>query len=303
MILFGPQAIVKITTSAPNALEEMLGVLRELYKGRYTVQEEVPSKTWALVGSIGDGTRVGEIQIAYRNELQQLKLIEGAHRKVLEARLRTQNYDKGLDKFVRKFDPDEEMSAAVAVHTGWQTEHSWSVYFEQGPRRCLLLDMVDGYQPEEVLWTALSAWASFNPRKGNPRKYPGRLFYPNEATIIMTDCWNHFENLSASPGFSQKTPICQMEIIKFSEALSRLDRTGWCPQPVAEASDKSARVADDAAVSRLRTIPDGPNQWEMHRSSAATVGPSSGSAMVGTELVTGSGSTGTCATSRRPPYT
>jgi hypothetical protein len=124
MILFGPRAIVKIRTAAPNALEEMLSVLNVLYKGRYSVQEEVPSKTWALVGSIGDSISLGEIPLAYRNEVQQSPLIEAIHKKVLEAGLRTQNYDKGLDKFVRKFHPDEEMSAVVAVHSGWQTEHA-----------------------------------------------------------------------------------------------------------------------------------------------------------------------------------
>jgi hypothetical protein len=239
--------------------------------------------------------------MAHRNELQQSPLIEAAHRKVLEAGLRTQNYDKGMDRFVRKFNPDEEMSAVVAVHSGWQTEHSWSVYFEQGPRRCLLMDMVDGMQPEEVLWTALAAWASFNPRLKNPRKYPGRLYYPDEATTIMMDCWNHFENLSASPGFSQKTPICQMEMIRFSEALSRLNHRNWYPQPTAEADDKSARVAENAAVSRSRTMPDGPNQWEMHRSSAVTVGPDG--SLVGTGSAPGLGPMGTCATNGCPPYT
>jgi hypothetical protein len=303
MILFGPKAIVKIRTTAPNTLEEMLAALHVLYQGRYTIQEEVPSKTWALVGSIGDGTIAGEIPMAYRAELQDSPLILAAHKTVLEAGLRTQNYDKGMDKLVRKFDPDEEMSATVAVHSGSQGENSWSVHFEQGSRRCLLMDTVDGFQPEEVLWTALSAWVWFNPRLNMPRKYAGRLYFPDEATIIMTDCWNYFGNLSALPGFSEKTPICQQEMTRFSEGLRRLkDRETWQPQPTAEAPGKSARIAEDAAVSRLRPIPDGPNQWEVHRERAVSQS-SLGLSMVGTELVPGLGSTGTCATSGSPPYT
>jgi hypothetical protein len=78
----------------------------------------------------------------------------------------------------------------------------------------------------------------------------------------------------------------------------------WAPQPTTEASEKSARIAEDAAVSRLRPVADGPNQWVTHRNSAFTAGPGSlSSSIVGTESVPGSGSTGTCATSRRPPYT
>jgi hypothetical protein len=304
MILFGPMAIVKIRTAAVNALEEMLGVLRVLYQGRYEVKEEVPSKTWELVGSIGDSTNVGEVPLAYRNEAHHSDLIEAIHMKILGAGLRTQNYDKGPDKFVRKFDPDEEMSATVAVHSGWQGEHAWSVYFEQGPRRCLLLDVVDGMQPEEVLWTALSAWVTFSPRLAKPRVNPGRLFYPDEATLIFAECWNFLDDMSQSPGFADKTPICQAEMLKFSEGLCRLDHSSWAPQPTAEASEKSARIAEDAAVSRLRPVADGPNQWEMHRSSAHTVGFSSpGLAMVGTGSTSGLGPTGTCVASRGPPQT
>jgi hypothetical protein len=101
------------------------------------------------------------------------------------------------------------------------------------------------------------------------------LFYPDDATLIMTDCLNFLEDLSAMPGFSDKSPICQAEMMRFSEGLCRLDHSSWYPQPTAEASEKSARIAEGAAVSRLRTVADGPNQWEMHRSSARTVGPSS----------------------------
>jgi hypothetical protein len=56
--------------------------------------------------------------------------IVAAHERILEAGLRTQNYDKGLEKFVRKFDPAEEMSATVSVQSGWQGEHGWAVYFK-----------------------------------------------------------------------------------------------------------------------------------------------------------------------------
>jgi hypothetical protein len=224
--------------------------------------------------------------------------------KVLEAGLTPQNYDKSLDKFVREFDPAEEIEATVAVHSGWQDEHAWAAYFKQGARRCLLLDTVDGMMPEEVLWTVVPAWVTFSPRLAKPRVFPGKLYFPDEATHIITAAWKQFEDLSAMPGFSDKSPICQAEMLKFSEGLCRLNHQSWHPQPTAEASEKSARIAEDAAVSRLRTVADGPNQWEMHRSSAATVGLSTpGSAMVGTESVPGSGSTGTCATSRRPPYT
>jgi hypothetical protein len=196
------------------------------------------------------------------------------------------------------------MSATVSVQSGWQGEHGWAVCFKQGARRCLLLDTVDGLSSEEAFWTALASWATFSPRLAKPRVFPGRLFCPDEASHIVHDCWDHFEDLSASPGFSSKSSICQAEMLRFSEGLSRSKHDTWAPQPTAEASEKSAKISQVAAFSRLRPVADGPNQWDMDRSSAFTVSlPSPGSVMVGTESVPGSGSMGTCATSRRPPYT
>jgi hypothetical protein len=194
------------------------------------------------------------------------------------------------------------MSATVAVHTGWQGDHGWLVYMKQGPRHCLLLDTADGLSSEEALWMALASWATFSPRLSTPRIFPGRLFYPDEATHIFTECWNCFEDLASLPSFSSKSPICQAEMLRCSEGLSKLRHSKWAPQPTAEASEKSARIAEDAAVSRLRPVSDGPNQWAMHRSRARTVGPPSlGSSAVGTESAPGLGSTGTRATSGRPP--
>jgi hypothetical protein len=52
----------------------------------------------------------------------------------------------------------------------------------------------------------------------------------------------------------------------------------------------------------LRPVADGPNQWEMHRSSADTVGSGSlSSPIVGPESGSGTGSMGTCVASRSPP--
>jgi hypothetical protein len=98
---------------------------------------------------------------------------------ILDACLRTQNYDKGFDKYIRKFDREEESSAVVAIESGWQGDHGWAVVFKQGPRRCLLLDTTDGLSKEEAMWVALSAWATFGPRHNNPRSKPGTLYYPD----------------------------------------------------------------------------------------------------------------------------
>jgi hypothetical protein len=75
----------------------------------------------------------------------------------------------------------------------------------------------------------------------------------------------------------------------------------WVPQPAAEAPEKGLRIAQDAALSRLRPIADGPNQWDLHRSSVDTDG--SGVAMVGTESSPGLGARDTSVAGGHPSQT
>jgi hypothetical protein len=115
MILFGPMATLKMRSTLPAeaALSEMIQILGLLYQNRYVVSEEVPARDWALVGSFGRGI----IPLQYRLELPQISLqrMVSTNGAILEAALKTQNYDKGLDKFVRKFNPAEGLSTVVAA--------------------------------------------------------------------------------------------------------------------------------------------------------------------------------------------
>jgi hypothetical protein len=117
-ILFGPNAILKIRTTLLGeiAMQESTGVLGILYQGRYSITEEVPSREWAMVGSFGGG----QIPIQYRLPLPQMSDQEmvAANGSILDAGLRTQNCDKGFDKYVRKFNPEEESSAVVSIESG-----------------------------------------------------------------------------------------------------------------------------------------------------------------------------------------
>jgi hypothetical protein len=74
-----------------------------------------------------------------------------------------------------------------------------------------------------------------------------------------------------------QVPNCQAAMLAFSEGLSKMDTSNWAPQPTAEAPETLARIADVGAHSRMRPIADGPNQWDIHRSSVDTEGfPSPG---------------------------
>jgi hypothetical protein len=154
--------------------------------------------------------------------------------------------------------------------------------------------MVDSLSDEETLWTALAAWTSFQPRKRSPRKFAGKLFYPTEVSHIFEKYWDYLPNLDSHPGFALESPVCQERMVQFSMALARLRHKNWTPKSTAEAQPKDCQIAEDAALSRLRPIPNGPDQWAACRSSTVTVGPSpQGSSVVGTESVPGLGLTGT----------
>jgi hypothetical protein len=170
---------------------------------------------------------------------------------------------------------------------------------KQGSKRCLLLDTLDGLTLEEVFWTVLTCWAIFKPRDESPRKYPGRLYYPDEFSHIVHKYWNYLFNLPIHPDFVNESPICKERMTMFSEALRKFKRTkNWAPQPCAEAPDKGLRIAQEAACSRVRPIADGPNQWEVCRGCTITEG--SGVAMVGTESSPTLGSPDTCVAQGHP---
>jgi hypothetical protein len=144
----------------------------------------------------------------------------------------------------------------------------------------------------------------YSKEKSLKRRFPGKLFYPDEASHIFTKYWDYLTNLPSHPDFASETPICQEPMSKFSKALRKLRHKNWVPQPAAEAPEESLKIAQDAALSRLRPISDGPDQWERHRQSAVTVGPSSlGSSVVSSESTPGLGSTDTCVQCGNPSQT
>jgi hypothetical protein len=300
--LFGPEATIKMRTTGAKPLDELQAVLHIMYQGRYRVLEEIPTREWILVAAIGDEDRCGVIPIQYR--LPPLETtpsdIRAVHDRILEAALRTQNYNRGLDKFVRKYENLEAMSATLAIQKGRQGDFGWAIFMKQGSKRCLLLDTLDGLTDEEVFWTALTCWAIFKPRNDSPRKFPGRLYYPDEFSHIVHKYWNHLFSLLIHPDFVNETPICKERMTLFSQALRNFKRTkNWAPQPCAEAPEKGLRNAQEAAVSRVRPIADGPNQWEVCR--GCTVG--TGSPLVGTESSPTLGQPDTCAAGGSPSLT
>jgi hypothetical protein len=86
------------------------------------------------------------------------------NKEIFYAGLRTQNCDKGLDRFIGKFDPSVPISAVIVIEPGCHFDHGTAIYFRQGKRRCLLLDTPYGLTDDEDLWYTLLSWAKFQPQ-------------------------------------------------------------------------------------------------------------------------------------------
>jgi hypothetical protein len=180
---------------------------------------------------------------------------------------------KGFERFVRKFDPDQEMSATSAIIKGAHHEHGTAVYFTQGTRRCLLLDTTYGLSADEVLWYTLFSWAKFQPRLKRPRKEPGRLFYPAEYSHVFERYCQDLDNPVDHSGFSQETSFTQDCMRHYAVALSTLNLSSFEPLVHAGAKNSDVGIATEAAISRLLPIHDGPDLWEdIQRESRSSLG-------------------------------
>jgi hypothetical protein len=117
MILFGPPATIKMRSTASNPVDQLMACLYTMYQGRYVIHERVATREWALVATIGDQSKVGQVPIQYRLPKPQVSPSEvrAFHQGILDSSLITQNYDRGMDKFVRKFVPEECMTATRAI--------------------------------------------------------------------------------------------------------------------------------------------------------------------------------------------
>jgi hypothetical protein len=93
-----------------------------------------------------------------------------------------------------------------------------------------------------------------------------------EASHILEKYWDHLTKLDQHPDFASESPKCQEQMVQFSRALAKLRHKNWVPLSTAEAQEKDSGIASEAALSRLRPIPDAPDQWVLCRSSTGTAG-------------------------------
>jgi hypothetical protein len=82
-----------------------------LYQGRIHVTEALRTTEWAMVGSLGNDS-LSRIIPGYerlQTPPDTTQYISSHHQRIREFGLRTQNYDMGPDRSIRKFDPNVKM--------------------------------------------------------------------------------------------------------------------------------------------------------------------------------------------------
>jgi hypothetical protein len=180
------------------SLAEVERWLPILYPGGVQCTERLITKEWALISALNGG----EIPASHRLIQEEPITVhpEAWNSEIYEACLKTQNYDKGLDRFVRRFDPNLPAEAIVAIVKGVHHEHGAAVLFTQENRRCLLLDTLHGLTDDEALWYTLHSWAKFQPRLKCPRREPGQLYYPAVYSHVFEKYWATLEQPLAHPG-------------------------------------------------------------------------------------------------------
>jgi hypothetical protein len=85
------------------------------------------TKEWALIGALNGA------EIPAQHRLVQEEPItvhsEAWNSQIHEAGLKAQNYHKGFDRFIRKFDQDLPTEAVVAIVKGVHHEHGSAILF------------------------------------------------------------------------------------------------------------------------------------------------------------------------------
>jgi hypothetical protein len=96
-------------------------------------------------------------------------------------------------------------------------------------------------------------------------KFHRQLYYPVEASHVFEKYCDYLTCLPKHSDFASETSYFQEHMAKFSRALAKMRHKSWIPKSTAEAKQSDLHIAEDAALSRLRPIPDGSDQWEAHR--------------------------------------
>jgi hypothetical protein len=255
-LLYGPRATIKMRCESMDVAERYLTIMHAVMP---EVTEKLHTQEWAMIASL-DGGEIPAKHRVVRNPEVVVESPAAWNKEIFDAGLATQPYDKGMDRFVGKFDPELPISGVIAIEPCCHFDHGTAVYFTQEKRRFLLLDTLYGLSDDEALWYTLQSWAKFHPRHASPRREPGSLFFPAQYTHVFQKYWDYLDNPQSHPDCCE-SDLTKAAMYEFASALSQMDLSHFIPEVDSEASEKSCRIAHNAAISRRCPIQDATDYW------------------------------------------
>jgi hypothetical protein len=223
------------------------------------VTEKLHTQEYALVASLNGGEIPAKHRVIRNPDVVVANPLVW-NKKIFDAGLATQPYDKGLDRFTAKFDPRQPMSAVIAIEPGCHFDHGTAICVSQEKRRCVLTNTLYGLTDHEALGYTLQSWAKFQPRLAKPRSTPGQLYYPAAYTHVFQKYLDYLNDPLSHPDCSESHHT-ENSMYEFATALSSMNLSDFEPALDAEADDKSCRIAHLADISRMCPIRDATDCW------------------------------------------
>jgi hypothetical protein len=110
----------KLTLDIGQILPSFTECIGQLYQGTLRATEQLSTKEWVMVGTLGDDSLSGIIQACHRIRVvhEALSIAPVFGLRIRDSGLLAQNYDKGMDRYIRKFGPVRPRQARPRVNPG-----------------------------------------------------------------------------------------------------------------------------------------------------------------------------------------
>jgi ribonuclease HI len=248
--IYAPNASLKIRAESIDVAHRMITMC---YNAEPIIGTQLHGKFWALIESINGG----EIPVKHLAQIQipmTLDLVTGYNKETFMDGLAAEPYRISTGKFCAQFKRSKPYAATIAIEKGVHAEHGYAILFEQENRRCLLTRQVFGLSDEQIFWTAMKDWASFEPRQAKPRRDAGILYYPSAWSHMVEEHWD-FIHAPKVEDTGDNVPMG-----KYASAAARLAFTESLHVDV-EAPQKSQDISYAGAMSRRCPVQDAQDYW------------------------------------------
>jgi hypothetical protein len=114
--------------------------------------------------------------------------------------------------------------------------------------------------PRATLHVSSGSWVSLLGKRSSATtgRWPHAQFVIGNVRTVKAEALPLVIQGSDHPDFASETQYFQEHMMKSSQALAAMRHKSFRPLSTAEARESDLHIAEDAALSRLRPMPDGP---------------------------------------------